>query len=369
MTAFLGNLLSFSQGGETMARRLLFLIITLCISLISGCSESGNFHYSNHSKKINGSISQASAQRLLNENLSVLESVEPWENIYGPGLVLVSEHYKIYTTMLEPLMLRQIPGFMESAFMAYNRELPVAVDSQAKFAIYLFSTREQWEDFTDKFAGEQAEVFHKIKVGAYYLNGACVVYDIGREQTFAALGHEGWHQFNSRFFSYRLPSWLDEGMAMLFENAVYDHGVYYFEHKKNKQRTDALAEVLAKGKQIPLKELISISPGEVLASDMDEPVKAFYSQSYALVRYLIEAGGYAGHNLGFRQMLWDGLSGKWPLEAEYSQIASDRNLPRTLQWNRIVGPKIFSHYICADYKILEKAYFDYCRCIAIQGSK
>jgi len=44
-----------------------------------------------------------------------------------------------------------------------------------------------------------------------------VVYYIGRERTFSALGHEGWHQFNSRHFKFRLPSWLDEGIAMLFE--------------------------------------------------------------------------------------------------------------------------------------------------------
>ena len=106
---------------------------------------------------------------------------------------------------------------MESAYKAYNSQLPVPIKTSSKFIIYLFADRTQWEHFTWTFAGEQAEIFYKIKAGAYYHNDACVAYDIGPERTFSTLGHEGWHQFSSRHFKYRLPSWLDEGVAMLFE--------------------------------------------------------------------------------------------------------------------------------------------------------
>ncbi|MBN2130645.1 MAG: hypothetical protein JW741_14175, partial [Sedimentisphaerales bacterium] len=59
-------------------------------------------------------------ERLRAERLPVLDSVELWDNQYGPGLKLTTSHYEIYTTFLEPLMLRTVPGFIESAYWGYN---------------------------------------------------------------------------------------------------------------------------------------------------------------------------------------------------------------------------------------------------------
>ena len=45
-------------------------------------------------------------------------------------------------------------------------------------------------------------------------DGVAVLYNIGTRDTFAIAAHEGWHQFSGRHFKYRLPSWLDEGVAL-----------------------------------------------------------------------------------------------------------------------------------------------------------
>jgi hypothetical protein len=299
-------------------------------------------------------------ERLRSERLPALESVARWDNEYGPGLKLTTDHYEIFTTLLEPLMLRTIPGFIECAYWGYNDQLPKPIETASRFKVYLFATRQQWEDFTQQFAGDQAPVFCRIKTGAYYLNGACVVYDIGRKRTLSALGHEGWHQFNSRHFKYRLPSWLDEGVAMLFESTAYEQGVFYFTPGQNTQRLDALRDTLSNGKQIPLRELVATSPGEVLATDQTEAVMAFYSQSYALVRFLREAEG--GRRLSrYHHLLWDGLSGRWPLDESAGRTAENRNLPRTIAWNRSVGRRLLEHYIAADLDQLDREYLDYCR--------
>jgi hypothetical protein len=298
-------------------------------------------------------------ERLESENLPVLESVSLWENPYGPGLKLTTVHYEIYTTLLEPLMLRTIPGFIESAYWGYNDQLPRPIETVNKFTVYLFADRQQWEDFTRTFAGKQAPVFCKIKTGAYYHNGACVVYDIGRNQTLSAIGHEGWHQFNSRHFRYRLPSWLDEGIAMLFEASTYENGVFYFDPARNYQRLGALSETLVSTDVIPLRELIATSPGEVLATDQAEAVMAFYSQSYALVRFLREADNGA-HLTCYHRLLWDGLSGEWPLDRSDGQTAADRNLPRTYGWNYAVAARLFEHYVGDDYDRFQREYLAYC---------
>jgi len=203
-------------------------------------------------------------------------------------------------------------------------------------------------------------MFCKIKAGAYYHNGACVVYDIGRERTFSALGHEGWHQFNGRCFKFRLPSWLDEGVAMLFETHGSEGGLFYFEPAENLYRLDGLKKTLTKNMMIPLKELVTMNPGDVLAMDQTEGVMAFYSQSYALVRFLQEAG--YGRRLGvYRRLLADGLRGDWALDEVNKTIATDRNIPKTVLWNRIVGRGLFEDYIGDDFDQIEKEYLAFCR--------
>ena len=297
---------------------------------------------------------------LQKKSLPALRSVENWDNSYGPGLKITTEHYEIYTTLLEPLMLCELPAFMEAAWGGYNDQLPQPVATTMKFRVYLFGERMQWESFTNKFAGHQAQVFTKIKAGAYYLNDACVAYNIGRERTFSALGHEGWHQFNSRHFKFRLPSWLNEGIAMLFEANSENRGLFSFEPDKNLYRLASLKKTLIKNKMIPLKDLIALNPGEVLIANEDTAVAAFYSQSYALVRFLREEG--YGKRLGnYQKLLSDGLGGKWAISERNKRIAADRNIQLTVKWNRAVGRRLFEYYIGGDIESIEDEYVSYCR--------
>jgi len=296
------------------------------------------------------------------EAVSSLESIERWTNEYGQGLKLTTPHYEIFTTLLDKEILCRVPAFMESAYDSYNTHLPRPVETSTKFRIYLFADREQWEDFTRDFGGEQAQTYCSIKAGAYCHNGTCVAYDIGPKRTFSVLAHEGWHQFNGRHFRFRLPSWLDEGVAMLFEEYRAEGGKFYFEPTKNKYRLNALGKTLLQNRTIPLKELIVMNPGDVLASDQTEDVMAFYSQSYALVRFLREAGrSCKGQQQGvYQRLLADSLNGKWPLDEASKKMAADRKVPRTILWNHIVGLSLFQEYVGRDFEQIEKEYLEFC---------
>ncbi len=342
-----------------MARKLTVVALMVIVCL-AGCSRSHRAPDESPSTGSAEHIHILAAERLRSENLPTLRSVELWDNPYGPGLKLTTDHYCIFTTLLEPLLLRTLPGYIESAYWGYNDQLPQPIETVAKFDIYLFAQRKQWEKFTRSFAGDQASVFCKIKTGAYYLNDTCVVYDIGRQRTLSAIGHEGWHQFNSRHFKYRLPSWLDEGIAMLFETCTYENGMYYFDAARNYPRLGTLSETLLNGKRMLLRDLIATSPGEVLATDENETVMAFYSQSYALVRFLREAD-HGKRVTRYHRLLWDGLLGEWPLDEAAGKTAENRNLPRTVQWNRVVGPQLFERYVGNDFDRLEWEYATFCR--------
>lgn len=297
---------------------------------------------------------------LRQQNPPELRAVGVWNNEYGPGLKLTTAHYEIFTTLLEPILLGRISDFIETAYKAYNLQLPESIETRNRFVIYLFADRRQWENFTNNFVGEQAEIFRRIKAGAYCHNGACVAYDIGSERTFSVLAHEGWHQFSSRHFKFRLPSWLDEGVAMLFETQITGDGAFSFKPAKNAYRLDALKKTMLKDKMLALRDLIATTPGDVLATDQAEAVMGFYSQSYALIRFLLEADG--GKRLNdYHRLLADGLLGNWPLDEANRKIAVDRNIPRNILWNQHVSLVLFHEYIGDDYEQIEKEYLAFCR--------
>lgn len=342
-------------------KRIGFVLIVF--SLVSaGCSRFAETAADNNEYAPALGTPEGMAAYLLEQGLAELESVEIWPSRYGDGLKLTTAHYEIFTTFMEPLMLRQVPRFMESAYRSYNGQLPEPIETTHKFIVYLFADREQWVDFTESFTGDKAKLFCKIKAGAYCHNATCVTYNIGRTRTFSALGHEGWHQFNSRHFEFRLPSWLDEGTAMLFEHYEADGEKFRFDSSGNDYRLDALAATLENRRMIPLKSLLATNPGEVLATDEEDAVMAFYSQSYALVRFLREAT-YGERRSEYRQLLRDALRGDWPIDNVSRRIARDRNEPRTVLWNRIVGIGLFEKYIDEDIEKIERQYLAYCRSI------
>lgn len=294
------------------------------------------------------------------QQLPALKQVEKWDNEYGVGLKITTSHYQIFTTLMEPLMLTQIPGFVESAYRGYQKQLPLPIETEETFTVYLFAKRGQWEDFNRNFTGRQASLYNKIKAGAYYLNGAIVSYNIGRERTFSALGHEGWHQFNNRHFKYRLPSWLDEGVAMMFEACRFEDGLFYFEPQMNYGRLVSLKDAIVKKHMLSLRALIALNPGEIVQKDDPEAVATFYAQLYGLIRFLKEDN--YGNRLGnYYSLLMDGFEGKWPLDELLAQITADRRIPLTIRWNSIVGPKLFQTYIDEDFEKLNDEYVIFCK--------
>jgi hypothetical protein len=289
--------------------------------------------------------------------------VDDWANPYGPGLRLETDHYLLYTTVLDPNLLTQVPDFMESAHTAYNAQLPDPIEPLTRSTIYLFPNRAQWEMFTRDLTGVHAAIFLKIQEGAYCFNGSCIAYDIGLERTLAALAHEGWHQFTSRHFAFRLPSWLDEGMAMMFEAFVRRDGQCQFEPTANAYRLEPLRDTVSRGDLLPLEHLLATSPGEVMATDRSEQVQTLYGQSYALVRFLREAEG-GRYLAGFRRLLADGLKGRWPLDPDALIIATDRNVPKTVEWNRVVGRQVFRYYVADDLDGIQRQYLAFCAQLA-----
>ena len=327
---------------------LLFLSLAACTTI--------NSTVYNNTQTSNLSSTLGMADYL--KDLPAVKNVSNWHNDYAAGIKITTSHYNVHTTLLEPLILRQLPAFLEAAYSEYQSQLPSPVETKTKFTVYLFAERSQWEQFTKDFTPNNARVYLSIKKGAYYLNDACVAYNIGRTRTFAVLGHEGWHHFNSRHFMFRLPSWLDEGIATLFETSSYHKGKFYFDPAKNGGRLGALKKTLASNKMFRLRDLISLNPGNVIKDP--QASLAFYAQSYALVRFLRE-DAYGKRLRNYQNLLLAAHRGTWPLEPAVKKIAADRNTPLTTNFNAAVSSKLFSLYIEDDLEKIEAEYTNFCK--------
>ncbi|MHC4655811.1 MAG: hypothetical protein ACYS91_12465, partial [Planctomycetota bacterium] len=113
-----------------MARKFAPIWIALVFGL-AGCYESASTVSTGGAHRID--MPAGMVEHLQSENLPALDSVEVWENEYGPGLKLATAHYEIFTTLLEPLMLRHVPGFIESAYRGYQGQLPEPIETTSKF--------------------------------------------------------------------------------------------------------------------------------------------------------------------------------------------------------------------------------------------
>ena len=306
--------------------------------------------------------------------LPTVNSVKPWElpemirDRSSLGLEVITRHYRILTTLQDPLIMRQVPVFLESAFRSYSEVVGEKIHPDKKLLVYLFNTREQWEDFSSFWTRELAPVYLKVKAGAYYFKGACVAYHIGRMPNFSVLAHEGWHQFADETCQYRLPAWLDEGLATNFEAFQWEKGQVTFSPRYNGSRLMALRQTMAHDGLFRLVDLLRLDAGRVLSHSTNDPdnpnadpgVAAYYAQVYALVRFLREEN-YGQRLQSFRNIIKDAYLGRWPVDADDQAQALQRQHNPTRSWNARVGLLVFQGYIEPPSGEIENEYHAFCR--------
>ncbi len=347
-------------------------VIFFCIIFLSGCQSNRLDVVAEEKQWANPD--QQQLVNLLRKSPSV-KSFQQWTlpdyittgNL--EGMKIETRHYQIYASLQQPLVLNEMPFFLENCYLAYNRFVGSDTRQKEKFKVLVFDDRGQWEQYTQKLAGPLADTYLKITSGAYYLNGVCVVYHLNSKVNFSILAHEGWHQFSELTFKYRLPAWLDEGIATNFESYVRHQGRIDFKPSQNVSRLSSLKNALLKNKLHSLSHLISKHAGEILqhaSSHGDHQAKssevgAYYAQLYAWIRFLREYN-YGQFNDRLQSILKDAYIGQgWPMNEILEQEALQRNHNASRQWNYQVGRLLFSEYITKRPEAIESLYLAFCR--------
>lgn len=243
-------------------------------------------------------------------NAPAMLVTEGWNFGETPGRVIRTAHYNLYTTVEDEDLLERVPQVLEGALQQYRMLAPEVTLTSRRMDCYLFANRTQWAAFTIVNAGEDAEIYLQVQRGGYCLGDRAVTYFLGDLSTYSVTAHEGWHQFVARHFRTRLPPFLEEGVACLFESINFENGLPRWNLSVNYNRIDKLRAAVAANDLWPLEELISMHAGQVISLPT-ERIEAFYAQNWAFARFLWE--GEQGHfRPAFQRMLQDAAAGRLP---------------------------------------------------------
>lgn len=271
-------------------------LVTACAFLLTACSSSER--------------RRGPAQAPRPAVAATILSSEPWTFGATPGRVLRTPHYRLFTTLPPSILRSRLPAFLEAALSEYrSRFLPLSAP-QTLMDTYVVAGRDQWSRLAARLIGPQAAAFQTIPRGGLTAGGRAILYDIGTRDTFALSAHEGWHQFTQATFAHPLPTWLEEGLATTFEGFVWDPanpGLALFRPWANLERFDQLRTAAARGRLVPLEELLGAGPGDLAGKGSDAPLD-YYAQVWALAMFLREGEG-GRYRAGLGRLIADTAGG------------------------------------------------------------
>lgn len=311
-------------------QRLAILWITLAAAVpVAGCS---NHH---------------DARQPARES-TVRYHAEPWNTWpESQGTVLRTQHYAIHTTILDPQYHFELVQVLEGAHSLYAT-LAQADPSDEPFNCYVFRMRNEWETYTRARAGGDAPLYFQINRGGYTIGDEFAVFSAGWSATCRSVAHEGWHQYSARHFVDRLPPFLEEGIACLFENVRIDgSGGPTWNLEANHIRSRALRMAYDADDLFPLAELITLHAGEVVGMPSGR-IEAFYAQNWAFARFLWD--GENGHfRPALRKLLSDAVAGDLQPAGGTTGAA----------WDSRSAAPLLEAYLGRDLKTIESAYQEF----------
>jgi hypothetical protein len=280
---------------------------------------------------------------------------EPWSFQGAPGKKLLTPHYLIYTTLGDDEVLSNLAQLMEGALSQYHRLAPGVELTGQPMACYLFQTRDQWAAFTSGRTGADAAIYLQINRGGYTVRDWYVAYFLGDLSTYSVAAHEGFHQYVARHFRSRLPPFLEEGLACMFEEVRWEtvrgRGILpRWNFVANGSRLTGLRNAVEGGYLVPLPQLVSMHAGQVVDRS-PEQIEAFYAQSWAFGRFLWDAEG-GRYRQPLRRLLTDAADGTL-FPGETTRRTSDG------LWDPDSARPLLEHYLAAPLETLDAAFRRY----------
>jgi hypothetical protein len=283
-------------------------------------------------------------------------ATEPWEYNRQPGKILKSAHYLIHTTITDEDVLDRLPQVLEGAFSQYQF-FANATPTARPMKCYVFSRRGEWAEFTSRNTGSDAAIYLQITRGGYCIGDWFVSYYVGDNSTYSVAAHEGWHQYVARHFKGRLPPFLEEGTACMFESVRFPNNLPRWDLSLNPNRALGLRNAMENKVLWPLDKLIAMHAGDVVRLPGDK-IEAFYAQNWAFARFMWEYNDGAYRSM-FRKLLSDTAAG--------SVYDPTGTLHRAQGgWSPAGVKPMLEHYLGKKLPEIEREYLEFVRKVAYE---
>jgi NADH-quinone oxidoreductase subunit B len=220
---------------------------------------------------------------------------------------------------------------------------------------YVFAERDQWAEFTREHTGADAHLYLQINNGGYTIGDRYVAYDIGQASTLSVAAHEGWHQFLGRHFLARLPAFLEEGLATMYEGVQFKNGLPCYNLSINQNRAIMLRTAIDSHSLWSLEDLLAMNAGQVVGRPGNK-INAWYAQAWALGRFLWD-GDNAAYRPALQRILADTRDG-----TVYDPTGPHHN--RLRPWTTAGVKGMLEHYLQMDFAQIDAHYQAYCQHIA-----
>jgi hypothetical protein len=206
------------------------------------------------------------------------------QGIAGELRSLDTKHYRIHTD-LDQRLTEDLGVRMEAMYDQYTRRLAAfSRGGNTRFEVYLFTNRKDYSNFTgDRFPNTGGVFIPSRNLLAGFLEGQ------GRDGLRRTLQHEAFHQFAFTAIGPRLPVWLNEGIAQIFEEGLWT-GRQFMIGQVPPRRIRQLQQDIRDGRLMDFRKFLALSDEQWSRDLRDAPTAASrYGQAWAMTHFLVFA--------------------------------------------------------------------------------
>ena len=198
-----------------------------------------------------------------------------------------TRHYRIHTD-LDFELANDLAHRLDAMYEAYSWRLRLFKQGDQpapRFEVYLYQRQQDYLQLTGQKMRHTGGVFMSGRnLLASFLDAQ------GRDALRRTLQHEAFHQFAHTVISPNLPVWLNEGLAQVFEEAIWNGSNFALEQVPPR-RIRQLEDDIRGKRLVKFETIMALSPMEwAKRLELDHQAGSTqYNQSWAMVYFLINA--------------------------------------------------------------------------------
>ncbi|UCF33331.1 MAG: DUF1570 domain-containing protein [Phycisphaerales bacterium] len=282
----------------------------------------------------------------------VAADVQDWSQGGFSGRKITTDHFVIYSTLIDRELEAVLPEFMEACYERYESTFRTPPAEPIRLTTYIFGNRQEWQRYIREHHPARSSVYQRILSGGFTEGTLSASFFTARSTALSCLAHEGFHQYLHARCPDAVPAWLNEGLACYHEAYSYASGKPEFTPRENTFRIGHLRDALQRKELLPLREIVATDAGQVISHRNSIVTQTYYAQAWALVTYLRHGGG-GRYARAFDRMLKDIADGTIRIKASAARLTASARPDTSF------GEAVFASYFGVAPNEIEDEYYNH----------